>query len=221
MKRYASVYGAILVVAGCGVAAQQTATTTGPALASQTDQGRQVFESVCAECHTVQPPANKAPPMSHVARHYRQAITDRDEAVDRIAAWIRSPSEDRSLLPDHAIEMWGVMPPLQLPESRLEAVASYVWGLADEAGTGAGTMRGGEPMQERRMMRMGQGMMRGQGSAGEMAGHHHGMMAPDTMQHRMMGQHRHGMMHDTTATAPTDMMGAGMSCPMMRPDTMR
>jgi mono/diheme cytochrome c family protein len=36
--------------------------------------GRAVFDAVCATCHTVDPPASLAPPMSHVARHYRAEL---------------------------------------------------------------------------------------------------------------------------------------------------
>jgi hypothetical protein len=36
--------------------------------------GRAVFDAVFATCHTVDPPASLAPPMSHMARHYRAEL---------------------------------------------------------------------------------------------------------------------------------------------------
>jgi mono/diheme cytochrome c family protein len=97
--------------------------------------GKAVFDAVCATCHTVDPPATLAPPMSHVARHYRAELGDDEQsAVARIAQWVRTPTRERSLLPAHAIERWGVMPALALSGAQLDAVAAYVWSLGEEAG---------------------------------------------------------------------------------------
>ena len=65
-----------------------------------------------------------------VAMHYRSATADSAEAVARIVSWVRAPAKERSLLPSHAIERFGLMPPLQLPDSALQAAAAYVMSLA-------------------------------------------------------------------------------------------
>jgi mono/diheme cytochrome c family protein len=93
--------------------------------------GRAVFERNCTVCHSIDPPPVAAPPMSHIARHYRAAEPDRDTAIRRIAAWIVAPSASASVLPAHAVEEWGLMPPLVLPEEERRAVAAYVLTLED------------------------------------------------------------------------------------------
>lgn len=195
MKRYASpVCIMALLFTGCGAAAQ-AAPGSAPALAAGLqDDGRQIFESVCAQCHTVQPPADKAPPMSHIARHYRDQLADRTEAIARIEEWLRAPAANRSLLPEHAIEMWGLMPPVQLQAGQTSAVAGYVYSLADTAAAAPGPM----PMRRGR-----------------------GMMMSGRMQPGMREPHRHGMMRDTTARGPRQVAGIGPGCPLMRRDTLR
>ena len=103
--------------------------------------GKQVFETTCTSCHTVQPPVKNAPPMSHIARHYRQAVPARDSAIARLEAWLVEPDPARSLLPAHARERFGLMPMIPLEAEQRRAVAAYVWTLADSArmgGMGAG-----------------------------------------------------------------------------------
>ena len=147
--------------AGCTRPALESARPGGPAgdasaaamrMPANAD-GRAVFDAVCATCHTVDPPASLAPPMGHVARHYRaESGDDERRGVARIAQWVRTPARERSLLPAHAIERWGVMPALALSGAQLDAVARYVWSLGEEASVG---MREGRGM----MMRGGHGGM--------------------------------------------------------------
>ena len=96
---------------------------------AQLEAGRRVARTLCATCHTEQPPPGKAPPLSMVAMHYRAAATDSADAVARIAAWVSAPAAERSLLPAMAIERFGLMPPLALPDSQRQAVAVYVLSL--------------------------------------------------------------------------------------------
>lgn len=117
-------------------ATPMVASVSGASAAAVVD-GRAVFAQVCAACHSVQPPPVKAPPMSHVARHYRDRFTTESASVAAIVAWVRAPSAERSVLPAHARERFGVMPPLALPDAQLHAVARYVWTLGDGA-TGMG-----------------------------------------------------------------------------------
>lgn len=126
--------------------------TCAPVEAQDTVRGEETFRTVCSACHTVQPPPLKAPPMAHVARHYLAADTARSVVMDRLVAWIREPAKDRSLMPAMAIERWGLMPPLALPESQLRDVAAYVLTLARPAGPGMGRgmMGGGMRMRMHR-----------------------------------------------------------------------
>lgn len=170
------------------------------------EDGKQVFDAICTQCHSVQPPARQAPPMSHIARHYLMEIPERDEAAQRIADWVREPSEERSLLDSHAIRMWGVMPPVALGDEQALSVAEYVISLADSARRAMG----------RGAMGMGRGMM-GRDSTGVMRGMGRGMMRRETTgAMRGMGMGRRLMGRDTAGTA----RGRGMRHGRMGTDTL-
>jgi cytochrome c len=105
--------------------------------------GEQLFQRVCSACHSLEAPPRSAPPMTHVARHYRQAFADPADGVARIVEFVRAPSAEKSVLPAQARERWGLMPPLPLPDAELEAVARYVWQLpAPQRGMGGRGMGG-------------------------------------------------------------------------------
>jgi mono/diheme cytochrome c family protein len=193
---FCAALAASLLVAGCAAARPADDRVDQLAL------GRQVFASTCTACHSIDPPALAAPPMSHVARHYL-AGRDSAAAARRIADWIAAPSAAASLLPAHAIETYGLMPPLPLSSRERRAVAAYVLtlnaGAHDDhgehgdttaragmgAGMGAGRGAGG-------MGGMGMGAGRGAGGAGGMgmgAGRNAGGMGAGGMGG---GPHRHG-----------------------------
>lgn len=129
--------GALLLLASGGRAAAQGRATTPPsgaeASAALLAQGKQVYERVCVGCHTMESPATLAPPLTHVAKHYRQAFTERDSAVAHIVAFVRNPAADRSKMPAHAVERFGLMPAQPLADEQLRAVATYIWSLPDPA----------------------------------------------------------------------------------------
>jgi cytochrome c5 len=93
-------------------------------------EGERIYREICAVCHTMDPPPNLAPPMSHVARHLRQAFQEEDAAVAHIVSFVPEPDAERSILPEMARERFGLMPALPLPQSSLEAVGRYLWFLA-------------------------------------------------------------------------------------------
>ncbi len=103
--------------------------------------GAQVFGMVCAMCHSVQPPAKAAPPMSHVTAYYLRKHGDTTAAATAIVAYLKKPEAARSLMPPMAIERFGLMPAqAHLSDAQLNAVARYVLTLADTA-HGHGRMR--------------------------------------------------------------------------------
>lgn len=116
------------------------ATAAGPA--AQAQDGEQLFSLVCAMCHSVAPPPRAAPPMSHAAAYYLRAHPSPEAAAAAIVAFLQQPSAERSLLPPHAIERFGLMPAQShLSPEQLARVARYVLTLADTAhagGHGAG-----------------------------------------------------------------------------------
>lgn len=139
--RTPGVLAALVLLAAGPLSAQQSATSP---------DGAQVFELVCAMCHSVNPPAKAAPPMSHAAAYYVRKHGRTPEAVSALVAYLKEPAADRSAMPAHAIERFGLMPSQgHLPEPHLQAVARYVLTLADTAHSHGGG-HGGHPPQPRR-----------------------------------------------------------------------
>ena len=144
-----AVFGVVAALMACSRSAprRDAPAPVGPAAAQRTvaqlEAGRQVVRTVCLTCHTEQPPMKAAPPFAMIAIHYRGAVPDSVAAVARIAAWVRAPARERSLMPAMAIERFGVMPPLVLPDSLLEAAAVYVLSLERRGMRGMGP---GAPM---------------------------------------------------------------------------
>jgi cytochrome c len=125
---------ALLALSAAPAAAQQAA--------AQPD-GRAVFEMVCAMCHSVEPPAKLAPPMSHAAAYYTRRHSQPDSAVAAMVAYLKEPTAETSAMPAHAIERFGLMPAqAHLSDDQLKAVARFVLTLADSA-HGGGNMQHG------------------------------------------------------------------------------
>lgn len=92
-------------------------------------EGERIYKEICSVCHTMDPPANLAPPMSHVARHLRQSFADEASAVAHVVAFLPAPDAERAIMPEMARERFGLMPAQPLPADLLEAVGRYVWFL--------------------------------------------------------------------------------------------
>lgn len=92
-------------------------------------EGERIYKETCALCHTMDPPPNLAPPMSHVARHLRESFADEAAAVAHVVDYLPAPAAERSILPEMARERFGLMPAQTLPRNLLEAVGRYVWFL--------------------------------------------------------------------------------------------
>jgi mono/diheme cytochrome c family protein len=112
-------------------APSETAASRGTATVDPVAAGQAVFDQICVACHTVQPPPNLAPPMMGIAGHYRDAFTDRDEAVAAMVAYIQSPDSAKSQLGAEAFRRFGIMAPLPLPEADLRAAAAWIWDMYD------------------------------------------------------------------------------------------
>ena len=112
-------------------------------------RGEEVFNTVCATCHSMDPPMKLAPPMRMVIKHYLDA--ELEDPWGSLRAWVAAPDSSRSVLPAHAIEKFGLMPPLVLPEEDLDALIDYLKVQAEVEPAGQG-------------MGMGNGMKNGMGN---------------------------------------------------------
>jgi cytochrome c len=125
-----------------GLLALCAVPAAGQQTAAQPD-GRALFELVCAMCHSVQPPAKLAPPMSHAAAYYVRRHVLADSAAAAMVAYLKEPAAERSVLPAHAIERFGLMPTqAHLSHAQLDAVARYVLTLADTVHVRPGMQHG-------------------------------------------------------------------------------
>jgi mono/diheme cytochrome c family protein len=99
--------------------------------------GAELFALVCAMCHTVNPPPKAAPPISHASAYYLRKHADTETAVTAMVDYLKKPEAERSVLPAHAIERFGLMPSqAHLTDGQLRAVARYVLSLADTTHAG-------------------------------------------------------------------------------------
>jgi len=102
-------------------------TVDRPDTPAELAEGQRLFDAVCSQCHSLDAPPNLAPPMSHVARHLSQAFDTEEAFRGHIRSFVRSPDAERSVMPPHAIERFGLMPALPLPEPLLDQISAYVW----------------------------------------------------------------------------------------------
>lgn len=104
-------------------------TVMAEAQAPAVPDGKTTFETICAACHSINPPHKLAPPMSHVARYYKRAFTTEAEFTEAVVRWVREPDRERSKMPAHVFDNFAIMPAFPLPESQLREVAKYLWTL--------------------------------------------------------------------------------------------
>ncbi len=118
--------------------ADETATSrTSTQSAALLAQGEAIVEGTCSTCHSMGPPPKLAPPLNMVLGHYMDEFGDRDSARDALILWLEGPDAAQSVLPAHAIERFGVMPPLPpLSDEQRSAVATYLFEQFEEAPMG-------------------------------------------------------------------------------------
>jgi hypothetical protein len=103
--------------------------------------GARTVRGTCLACHTMHGPATLAPPFAMIAARYRAATPSKADAAARMVRYIRQPMADSSLLPPMAIERFGLMPALPLPDSVLFAAATFVLDAAPAGAADAAGMR--------------------------------------------------------------------------------
>ena len=94
--------------------------------ATNTQNGKAVFDKNCSVCHSVMPPPKNAPPITPLASRYHQKFKTKKEGVNHLVAYLKSPNKNTAIDPQ-AITRFGLMPALVLPDAELRAVAEWVW----------------------------------------------------------------------------------------------
>lgn len=107
-----------------------------------TINGKAVFDSNCAMCHSIQPPPKSAPPLMAISSRYHQQFASRQHAVRYMVEYMKSPSKAKMVTDPLAIEHFGLMPDIRLGDGELNAVAGWIWDRYDAEGRRAGRKTG-------------------------------------------------------------------------------
>jgi hypothetical protein len=147
------------------IASEQESNTTASA---ETGNGaKTLFENHCLSCH--QPhkggkgkhsrkesaseqqvhtgnahPQRLAPPMAMVKKHYLKTYPDRAQFIEKISDWVKVPDANTAML-YHAVEKFGVMPPLSIDEASRRQIAGYIYDVLPTGhGKKGGCKKGGK-----------------------------------------------------------------------------
>lgn len=98
------------------------------ALTDQSLLGRELLEKECYTCHNPKNPRHEliAPPMIAIKRHYLKETNSRDQFVNNIVNWVKSPGEANSKMPG-ALNKYGIMPYQSFPEETISRIAEYLY----------------------------------------------------------------------------------------------
>lgn len=95
------------------------------ALSPDAEEGKKSYP-VCDSCHNPELTPALGPPMFGVQRRYKRVTGSREDFIDRIAAFVTSPSDERVVMLN-AAEQLGPMPAMPLPDDTLRKIASYIY----------------------------------------------------------------------------------------------
>ena len=123
----------ILVITSCKDAKKSEytkadRTDTLDVLASDSHPGKKIMETFCNACHdaTTTEEYRLGPPMAAIKRRYLIGGSTKNEFTNAILAWIAKPSLEKSKMPG-AVDRFGVMPYLPVPEENIRQIAEYLY----------------------------------------------------------------------------------------------
>ena len=93
--------------------------------------GEQLYQRNCEVCHSMHPPAKTAPPIVRLASRYRMLYGNKEDAVNAMVSFMKTPDASKSVLMPRVIERFGLMPAMSLPDEELEKVAGWLWDQYD------------------------------------------------------------------------------------------
>ncbi len=114
-------------VYGCGSPQHPSDNKYSQGVSTEMINGEQLYKRYCSRCHSLGPPPKFGPPVKGIAIHYREAFADKKEAVEHMVAFMQKPDAAMSKCRPEAIERFGLMPAMNLPEEKLRAVSDWFW----------------------------------------------------------------------------------------------
>lgn len=98
-----------------------------PAVADeQKKSGKQLFESYCSVCHSLEPPPKLAPPVRGIVMHYQADVSSKEEFAKEISKFVRDPAKQHPKLPG-AVTRFGKMPTFPYSDEELQTIARWMW----------------------------------------------------------------------------------------------
>jgi len=64
--------------------------------------------------------------MAMVKKHYLKTYPEREQFIEKVSAWVKAPDANAAML-HHAVEKFGVMPPLPIDEASRQQIAGYIY----------------------------------------------------------------------------------------------
>lgn len=95
------------------------------ALSDEATQGKVLYKT-CHACHNPEFDPPKAPPMFAVQKQYKRVTTNKQDFIDKLISFTANPQLGDAVL-EHAVDTFGLMPQLQIPEPELKKIAVYIY----------------------------------------------------------------------------------------------
>ncbi len=93
--------------------------------------GEELYARDCQVCHSMRPPAKSAPPIVGLASRFRTVYGNKDDAVAAMVSFMKAPDAANTSLGARAIQRFGLMPAMSMPDEELEKVAGWLWDQYD------------------------------------------------------------------------------------------
>ncbi len=99
-------------------------TTNSRALSPEAIEGQSMFPA-CNVCHNPEMNPPLGPPMWGVQRRYKKNTIDDEDFISSMVSFVKAPTIEKAIH-DEALKQLGLMPPMPLPDSMLQKIATYI-----------------------------------------------------------------------------------------------
>ncbi len=112
---------------GCGFPQDPSDNKGSQNVSAEMTDGERLYKRSCKRCHSLGPPPKFGPPIKGIAMHYREAFADKNEAVEHMVTFMQKPDVSLSKCRPEAVQRFGLMPAMNLPEEELRVVSDWLW----------------------------------------------------------------------------------------------
>lgn len=119
----------IISLVGCGRSPQPSRSTVSNTPPVSPPSGEKLWERNCISCHGAG--SLSAPRLAEISSVYEATKLPEAEFVQSMTGFIKNPSRASAKMPE-AIEKYGMMPKLSIPEKDYATIAKYVYQQAND-----------------------------------------------------------------------------------------